>query len=161
MDFQHLKDTANFLFASMMDAMVDLGVSPDLMFAGMARSFEGECRELLARDGLDLTKLEDAANMEELVQHWADALEKNKLAAHVEIHRVDDEEIDVEMGGCVFSEACKINKQHHEGDIPLCPWIGVLYALVEEKYGKHLHLNTADHHVEKDHHFFNLHVTDW
>ncbi|MHA1637633.1 MAG: hypothetical protein ACTSUB_06410 [Candidatus Thorarchaeota archaeon] len=160
MDFEHLKDTANFMFASMMDAMVDLGISTDLVFTMIAKSFEGECRELLAHDGLDLDKIENATDMKDMVGHWRDAILGLGGAKICNIIEVRDDEIDVELGDCIFTEACEINKQHHAGDIPLCPWVAILYAVIEEKFNKHLHINESDYHVEKDHHFFNLHISD-
>ncbi|MCK5347384.1 MAG: hypothetical protein KAR20_28435 [Candidatus Heimdallarchaeota archaeon] len=160
MDYEHMKDTANFMFAALMDAFVDMGISTDLVFTKVAHSFEGECRELLAHDGLDLDKIEDATDMKDLVEHWRDAILELGGAKIANIVAIKDDEIDIEMGECVFKEACEINKQHHAGDIPVCPWIAILYAVVEEKFGKHLHINEADHKVEGDHHFFNLHISD-
>lgn len=160
MDYKHLLDTTNFLFASIVDAAEDMGLSVDLIIAQVANGFEHDVRQLLLETDIDLEKIEDSKDIPDEIQHWADAIKSIELVHRCNIVEASDSKAIIDIGDCILNPACNIVEKHSEKGIPPCPWIAILYAGVEEKYGKQIHLESCKHETDSNSRVFELEFTE-
>lgn len=154
-DYKTLLDMSNTIVASMGQTMLDMGLDIHLIWDQLG--------ETLITDTIDLTEqtlgpTPDTDDLEELTEGWKELMLDSGLVQRLEILEVEDEQVKIDIGHCVFSPATQHFRDHFDDPnaIVPCPMMALYDGAIELATNKRSSIESAEFQADTDSTIFTM-----
>jgi hypothetical protein len=132
MEYKQLLDITNVLIVAAVTCLMNMGLSSPLIWTQLSEVLGSAAKGLV-----DDLKLDVVGNdVESVTKTFAAGLKKIGACQIVELQRVDDSEIELGLGECVFAPACAALRGGDDNSTPPCSHTAMLASAIRGYTGR-------------------------